>query len=125
MGNWETHRDTGRQRSEPEDGKHARQPERAGGEKSGPAEGTTRGGWLPGPKPRGLTWPAGVLSSGNRRITPNQRGAGVDRNAGGSETWVQITTMFAERYHDAGRDYREPEKYELCQSRASVDGTAK
>jgi hypothetical protein len=31
MGNGETHRDTGRQRSEPEDGNHARQPEgRAG-----------------------------------------------------------------------------------------------
>jgi len=33
--------------------------------------------------------------------------------------------MSAERYHDGERDYREPEKYKLCQSRASVDGTAK
>jgi hypothetical protein len=64
------------------------------------AVGTTRGGWLPGPKPLGLTWPAGVLSSGNRRIAPNQVGAEVDRTAGGSETWVQISAMSAERYHD-------------------------
>jgi hypothetical protein len=32
---------------------------------------------------------------------------------------VQITTMFAERYHDAGRDYREPEKYEFCEHGAT------
>jgi hypothetical protein len=99
-GNRDTNTDTGRQRSEPEDGKHTRQAEGGRGEARGMAVGTTRGGWLPGPKPRGLTWPAGVSSSGNRRIAPNQVGAEVDRTAGGSETWVQISAMSAERYHD-------------------------
>jgi hypothetical protein len=107
------HRDTGRQRSEPKEGRHARQPEGLTGERRRPAEETTRGGWLPGPKPRGHTWPAGVLSSERRRITPNQGEAQVDRTAGGSETWVQISAMSAERYHDGERDYREPEKHEL------------
>ncbi len=81
------HRDTGRQRSKPEEGKHARQPEGPTERKGGPAAGTPRGGWLPGPKARRLTWSASVLSSDNRRITRNQVGAEVDRAAGGGETW--------------------------------------
>jgi hypothetical protein len=35
MGNWETHREAGRQRSEPEEGKHTRQPEGRAGIREG------------------------------------------------------------------------------------------
>lgn len=47
-GNWETHRGTGRQRSEPEQGKHARQQDgRAGRGEGHPRAATSRGlGWI-------------------------------------------------------------------------------
>jgi hypothetical protein len=36
---------------------------------------------------------------------------------------VQITAMSAERYHDGERDYREPEKYEFCLHKSSMQAS--
>jgi len=102
------HRDTGRQRSEPEEGKHARQPEGpTGGRKSRPQK-RSGGGWLRGPKTRSLTWTAGVLSSDNCRITAYQVGAEVDQTAGGGETWRRFIAATTERYPASDGCYTVP-----------------
>ena len=60
------------------------------------------------PKSRSLPKPAEVLSSDNRRITPSQVGAEVDRTVGGGETCRRFIAIPAESYSASGGCYAVP-----------------
>ena len=106
------HRDTGRQHSDPEEGKTPGS-QRGGRENEEGRRDDQTSKWT-GPRTRRLTWAAGVLSSDHRQITPRQIEAEVDRTAGGSETWVKPSDGFGGRCPAICGRYTGPQKYEFA-----------
>ena len=115
-GNRRENRDTGRQRSEPEEGMHARQSEGQAGRREGRPRDDQRGAPF-GTTTRSVTQPAGALCSGYCWITPYQMKATVDRTTGSGETWVMPIAMPVARYPAAARRYAVPQKYEFSGKR--------